>query len=162
MKYFHRRQYLEVPIFVFQARRRFFSHSLFPNVIPCWTASVFIGGHCPLSSRFTLLTERYSRYPWASMLESVLLRYSAKWLPLLEVWAWPWSVSASSWPSTTTVKRRRSGDEYSGDGYSYSSKYINISNPMQWWLAGPSGTWQPASPPDWSGSTVVTGITRPQ
>ena len=120
---------------MFQARRRIFSHSVFPDVIPGWTARVFIGGqHPPLTTHctVTLLTERYSRYPWASMLELVLSRYSVRWLPLLAAWAMPWSVSASSWPSTTS-----------------------------WWWAGPSGTWRPASAPDWSGSTVVTGTTPP-
>ena len=39
------RKYLEIPLPVFQAWRRIFSHSLLPNVIPGWTSSVFTGGN---------------------------------------------------------------------------------------------------------------------
>ena len=39
------RKYLEIPLPVFQAWRRIFSHSLLPNVIPGWTAGVFTGGN---------------------------------------------------------------------------------------------------------------------
>ena len=50
-KYFCCRKCLAVSILVFQARRWFFPNTVFPDVIPGRTASVFIGGRStPLSS----------------------------------------------------------------------------------------------------------------
>ena len=107
------RKYLEISLSVLQARWRFIPHSLLPNVIPCWTASVFTRGNSAVKwaipSLITPLPRLQEFNPpilrslWASTQEWGQSRCSVTSPPCSGAWVWQWSLSASSSPSTTML-----------------------------------------------------------